>query len=84
MKGNYQMTIMEKNGEERVPLPFDRVGISACKKTPGAALCSPSKQSFTKSKLFIFRNFESLVFDDFLSKTNKISVFLLRLIRVCP
>ncbi len=33
-------------------------------------------QSFTKSKLLRFKNFESLVFDDFLSKTQKTSVFL--------
>ncbi len=33
-------------------------------------------QSFTKSKLTGFKNLESLVFDDFLSKTHKTGIFL--------
>jgi hypothetical protein len=33
------------------------------------------KQSFTKSKLLVFKNLESLVFDVSLSKTGKILVF---------
>jgi hypothetical protein len=49
---------------------------SLCKKTPNTALLSFLKQSFTKSKLLIFRNFESLVFDAFLSKTKKSAIFL--------
>ncbi len=36
-------------------------------------------QPFTKSKRLRIKNIESLVFDDFLSKTQKISVFLLPL-----
>ena len=52
---------------------------SLCKKTPNTALFSFLNQSFTKSKLLRFKNFESLVFDDFLSKTQKVSVFLLTL-----
>ncbi len=36
-------------------------------------------QSFTKSKLLRFKNFKSFVFDNFLSKTQKISVLLLAL-----
>jgi hypothetical protein len=52
---------------------------SLCKKTPTTALFSFLKQSFTKSKLLGFKNFESLVFDAFLSKTEKSRVFLLAL-----
>ncbi len=57
---------------------------SLCKKTPttapkknrGRLLFSFLKQSFTKSKLFGFKNFESLVFDASLSKTEKYLVFM--------
>ncbi len=38
-------------------------------------------QSLTRSKLHQFKNFEGLVFDDFLSKTQKARVFLLVLIK---
>jgi len=34
------------------------------------------KQSFTRSKLLRFKNFESLVFDAFLSKIYKLDTFL--------
>ncbi len=47
------------------------------RKMPNTALFSFLKQSFTKSKLLRFKIFESLFFKDFLSKTQKISVFLL-------
>ncbi|WP_235207988.1 hypothetical protein, partial [Saccharicrinis fermentans] len=49
---------------------------SLCKKTPNTALFSFLKQSFTISKLLGFRNIESLVFEAFLSKTEKTVVFL--------
>ncbi|GAF01723.1 hypothetical protein JCM21142_337 [Saccharicrinis fermentans DSM 9555 = JCM 21142] len=49
---------------------------SLCKKTPNTALFSFLKQSFTISKLLGFKNIESLVFEAFLSKTEKIVVFL--------
>jgi hypothetical protein len=44
---------------------------SLCKKAPTTALFSFLKQSFTISKLLSFKNFESLVFDAFLSETQK-------------
>jgi hypothetical protein len=53
---------------------FDRVN-SLCKKTPTTALFSFLKQSFTNSKLLSFKNFESLVYDAFLSKTENNLVF---------
>lgn len=53
--------------------------ISLCKKTPKIALLSFLKQSFTICKLLSFKNFESLVFDAFLSKPQKLPVFLLAL-----
>ncbi|WP_235208380.1 hypothetical protein, partial [Saccharicrinis fermentans] len=49
---------------------------SLCKKTPNTALFSFLKQSFTISKLLGFKNIESLVFEVFLSKTEKTVVFL--------
>ncbi len=55
--------------------------ISLCKKTPNTALFSFLKQSFTISKLLGFKNIESLVFEAFLSKTEKSVVFLQPLIR---
>jgi hypothetical protein len=55
---------------------------SLCKKTPTTSLFSFLKQSFTKSKLLDFKNFESLVFGAFLSKTGKTLVFLLALFNV--
>ena len=42
---------------------------SLCKKTPTTSLFLFLNQLFTKSKLLGFKNFESLVFDAFLSKT---------------
>jgi len=51
--------------------------IILCKKTPNTALFSFLNESFTKSKLLKFKNFESFVFADFLSKTEKAGVFLL-------
>jgi hypothetical protein len=56
---------------------------SRCKKTPTTALLSFLKQSFTICKLLGFKNFESLVFDAFLSKTGKSLVFLQALHRAC-
>jgi hypothetical protein len=55
--------------------------ISLCKKTPTTALFSFLKQSFTNSKLLSFKNFESLVFDAFLSKTKNNLVFFQALIK---
>jgi hypothetical protein len=52
---------------------------SLCKKTPTTALLSFLKQSFTICKLLGFKNFESLVFSPFLSKTENFVVFLLTL-----
>ena len=46
-----------------------------------SALLSFLNQSFTKCKLLEFKNFESLVFDVFLSKTQKMVVFLQALLR---
>ncbi len=43
--------------------------ISLCKKTPNTALFSFLNQSTTIRKLLEFKNFKSLVFDAFLSKT---------------
>ncbi|PWD99028.1 hypothetical protein DDZ16_12240 [Marinilabilia rubra] len=54
--------------------------ISLCKKTPTTSLFLLLNQSFTKSKLLGFNNFESLVFGAFLSKTENTGVFLLTLI----
>ncbi|HTN69443.1 MAG TPA: hypothetical protein VLZ33_08265, partial [Dysgonamonadaceae bacterium] len=45
---------------------------SLCKKTPNTALLSFLKQSFTLCKLLDFKNFKSLVFVIFLSKTQKL------------
>jgi hypothetical protein len=53
--------------------------ISACKKTPIAALGLSSKQSFTKSKL-LFSSIARLALDVFLSSTQKKRVFLLTLV----
>jgi hypothetical protein len=50
---------------------------SLCKKTPTTTLLSFLKQSFTICKLLGFKNFESLVFGAFLSKTENFVVFLL-------
>jgi hypothetical protein len=60
---------------------------SLCKKTPTTALlhyrklvASPSsEQAFTTCKLLEFKNFETLVFDAFLAKTEIFVVFLLTL-----
>ncbi len=49
---------------------------SLCKKTPTTALLSFLKPSFTSCKLLGIRNFESLVFGPFLSKTENFVVFL--------
>jgi len=53
--------------------------VSLCKKTPTTSLFLFLNQSFTKSKLLGFKNFESLVFGAFLLKTEKTLVFLLAL-----
>ncbi len=52
--------------------------LSLCKKTPNTALYSFLKQSSRTilSGLLGFKNFESLVFDVFLSKTEKSGVFV--------
>jgi hypothetical protein len=50
---------------------------SLSKKTPTTALLSFLKQSFTTCKLLGFKNFESLVFGAFLSKTENFVVSLL-------
>ncbi len=55
---------------------IDHLITSLCKKTPNTALFSFLNQSFTKRKILEFKNFESLVFDVFLSKTQKKVVFL--------
>jgi hypothetical protein len=55
---------------------------SLCKRTPTTALLSFLKQSFTSCKLLGFKNFESLIFDPFLSKTENFVVFLLALYRI--
>ena len=55
---------------------------SLCKKTSTTSLFSFLKQSFTKSKLLDFKNFESLVFGAFLSKTGKALIFLLALFTI--
>ena len=57
---------------------------SLCKKTPITALLSFLNQSFTKRKLLEFKNFESLVFDVFLSKSQKKVVFLQGLFNFVP
>ena len=49
---------------------------SLCKKAPNTALFSFLKQSITNSKLLGFKNIKSLVFDAFLSKTQKQGVLL--------
>jgi hypothetical protein len=54
--------------------------ISLCKKRPTTALLSFLKQSFTTCKLLGFKNFESLVFGAFLSKTENFVVFVLALL----
>ena len=64
-------------GHEQQATPILNEGLEAgllyslCKKTPTTSLFLFLNQSFTKSKLLGFKNFESLVFGAFLSKTKK-------------
>src|SRR6056297_616867 len=59
---------------------FLRVLISACKKTPIAALCSTSKQSFTNSKLLFFSHHMPCSCRFLFKHGNKLGVFFLILI----
>ena len=54
--------------------------IILCRKTSTIASFSFLKQSFTNSKHLIFKDFESLVFNAFLEKTENSLVFLQPLI----
>ncbi|MCW3789170.1 tetratricopeptide repeat protein [Plebeiibacterium sediminum] len=51
--------------------------IHFCRKMPNTSLFLFLKQSFTKSKLLDFKNFKSLVFDDFLSKSRFVIILFL-------